>query len=580
MSIPLSQYWQLLSRYLASQRRRVGLLLALIILGTGLQVTSPLLIGRFIDEVLGDADQGTLTLLALLFIAAAFIAQGTTVLSTWLSETIGWTATNALRADLIAHCLGLDMSFHKTKTPGEMITRLDGDIDALSLFFSQLVLQVLSALLLLAGILVMLTLEEWRIGAAMTVFAVVTLYVVMRLRDIALPVWLRVREKQAAFYGFLGEQLSGRVDIRGNGARTYSMNQLRHHYREWLPLEVRSALRGYGLISAVIHIAFACALVVAVATSLYFWRDGTLTIGSVYLVFHYTEMMRRPIDRIREQVNQLQAAGASIIRVQQLLEVETQVRDDGRTPLPDGPLGVELRGVSFGYQPDDLVLRDISIRLRPGEVLGLLGRTGGGKTTLGRLLVRLYDVTDGELEVGGVPVRDVPLAGLRDRVAVVSQDVQIFEASVRDNLTFYDDSVPDQHLRAALDGLGMREWLDALPDGLDSEISANRLSAGEAQLLACGRAFLRNPGLVILDEATSRLDPATQRLVDAAMARLLDGRTAILIAHRLSTIDRADSIAVLEDGRIVEAGAFAALLADPASRFHRLHALDVEAQTV
>ncbi len=578
MSIPLGQYWRLLSRYLATQRRLVIGLFALILIGTGLQVLSPLLIGRFIDEAIGNADQSTLTTMALLFIGAALLAQVVNVVSTWASETIGWTATNELRADLAVHCLGLDMSFHKTRTPGEMITRLDGDIDALSLFFSQLVLQVLGALLLLTGILLMLTLEEWRIGLAMSIFAVVVLWLVMRLRDVALPAWLRVREKQATFYGFLSEQLSGRADIRGNGARTYSMTQLRHHYREWLPLDIRSVLKGYGTISAVMHLAFMVAQLIALFFSLYLWREGSLTIGSVYLVFHYTEMMRRPIDRIREQINQLQAAGASIVRVQGLLDIETQIEDDGKTPLPDGALSVELRDVTFGYAPGDPVLRDISFNLEPGEVLGLLGRTGGGKTTIGRLLVRLYDIDEGSIQLGSVPVRETPLGTLRDRIAVVSQDVQIFEGTVRDNLTFFDASVPDSKLLAALDGLGMREWLDRLPGGLDAPVAANRLSAGEAQLLACGRAFLRDPGLVILDEATSRLDPATQRLIDGAMGRLLEGRSAILIAHRLATIDRADKVAVLEDGRIGEYGRYAVLLADPASRFHRLHRLDVEAQ--
>jgi ATP-binding cassette subfamily B protein len=320
------------------------------------------------------------------------------------------------------------------------------------------------------------------------------------------------------------------------------------------------------------------AQLLALFASVYFWRGGSLTIGSVYLVFHYTEMMRRPIERIREQINQLQAAGASIVRVQGLLEIETQIEDEGATPLPGGALSVEIEDVTFGYTPGDPVLRDISLDLAPGEVLGLLGRTGGGKTTIGRLLVRLYDTDEGSIRLSGVPVRETPLATLRDRIAVVSQDVQILDGTVRENLTFFDDSVPDGKLLAALDGLGMREWLDRLPGGLDEPVAANRLSAGEAQLLACGRAFLRNPGLVILDEATSRLDPATQRLVDGAMRRLLEGRTAILIAHRLATIDRADKVAVLEDGRIVEYGRYEVLLADPASRFHRLHSLDVEAQ--
>jgi ATP-binding cassette subfamily B protein len=580
MSIPLSQYWQLLSRYLATQRRRVVLLFVLIIAGMLLQVLSPLLIGRFIDEALGEADAGTLTKLAVLFIAAAFTAQGITVIATYVSETIGWTATNALRADLAEHCLRLDMSFHKTKTPGEMITRLDGDVDALSLFFSQLVLQVFGAILLLTGVLVMLTLEDWRIGIVMSIFGLGLVWGMAKLRDVALPAWLRLREKQAIFYGFLGEQISGREDIRGNGARSYSMGQLRQHYREWLPLDVRSILVGHGTIYGVTHITFTAAQIAAVLMSLYLWRDGALTVGSVYLVFHYTDMMRRPIERIREQVNLLQTASASVVRVQQLFDTPTRIPDTGSQALLPGPLALEFNDVTFGYQANDPVLEDISFALAPGEVLGLLGRTGGGKTTIGRLVVRLYDVDEGAVRLGGIDVREAPLAALRGRVTVVSQDVQIFEGSVRENLTFFDPDVPDRQLLQAIEALGMAEWLEGLPGGLDEHMSPGRLSAGEAQLLACGRAFLRDPGLVILDEATSRLDPATQRLIDRAIGRLLEGRTAIIIAHRLQTTDRADKIAVIEDGRLVEFGGHDELLADASSRFGRLHRLDVEAQAI
>ncbi len=580
MSIPLSQYWRLLSRYFANQRRRVAVLFVLIIGGIGLQVLSPLLIGRFIDEALGDADQTTLTTLAILFIFAALVAQVLSVVSTYVSETIGWTATNALRADLAAHCLRLDMSFHKTKTPGEMITRLDGDVDALSLFFSQLVLQLFGAMLLLVGVMIMLTLEDWRVGLALSGIAFGTLMLAMRLRDLALPIWLRVREKQATFYGFIGEQLSGREDIRGNGGRGHSMSQLRRHYREWLPLDIRSILKGHGTIDSVTHIAFGSAQVVALFMSLYFWREGSLTVSSVYLVFHYTDMMRRPIDRLREQVNQLQAAGASILRVQQLFDTTTRIKDEGTTTLPAGPLAVEMRNVSFGYQVGDPVIENISFDLKPGEVLGLLGRTGGGKTTIGRLLVRLYDIDEGEILIAGQPVRGISLSDLRGRIAVVSQDVQIFEGSVRDNLTFFDPAISNTRIETALEALGMGEWLESLPGGLEGHIGPDKLSSGEAQLLACGRALLRDPGLVVLDEATSHLDPATQRLVDTAIGRLLEGRTAILIAHRLATLDHADKVAVLAEGRIVEYGAYRELIADPASMFAALHRLDVEVTPV
>jgi ATP-binding cassette subfamily B protein len=215
------------------------------------------------------------------------------------------------------------------------------------------------------------------------------------------------------------------------------------------------------------------------------------------------------------------------------------------------------------------VLSDIIFDLPAGKVLGLLGRTGSGKTTLTRLLFRLYDPQLGRVLLGGSDLCDLALADLRARVGMVTQDVQLFAASIRDNLTLFDRTIDDARIERALGELGLREWAAALPAGLDTRIGAGGLglSAGEAQLLAFARVFLRDPGLVILDEASSRLDPATERLLERAIGRLLQGRTAIVIAHRLGTVQRADEIMILDGGRVAEHGPRAALAADPGSRF-------------
>ncbi|MDQ3541325.1 MAG: ATP-binding cassette domain-containing protein, partial [Chloroflexota bacterium] len=214
-------------------------------------------------------------------------------------------------------------------------------------------------------------------------------------------------------------------------------------------------------------------------------------------------------------------------------------------------------------------IRDISFRLEPGSVLGLIGRTGSGKTTITRLLLRLHDPTAGTVCIGDTDLRDFRLAELRDRIGVVTQDIQLFQASVRDNLTFFNPAFDDPAIIAILHDLGLSRWLDALPDGLDTQLAsgAGGLSAGEAQLLAFARVFLHDSRIVILDEASSRLDPATERGVERAVDRLLAGRTGIVIAHRLATVKRADEIMVLADGRIVEYGPRELLANDPASRF-------------
>jgi ABC-type multidrug transport system fused ATPase/permease subunit len=273
------------------------------------------------------------------------------------------------------------------------------------------------------------------------------------------------------------------------------------------------------------------------------------------------------------------------------------VREQITAALPDGALAVAFEAVSFGYhdeQPangtpiaqssaglpttDELVLRAVSFRLQPGKLLGLLGRTGSGKTTLTRLIFRLYDPDSGALRLDGINIRDVALDDLRARVGMVTQEVQLFQASIRDNLTLFNTRIDDARIERALIELGLWEWVQSLPAGLDTQLAAGGqgLSAGEAQLLAFTRVFLNDPGLIILDEASSRLDPLTEHLLERAIARLLVGRTGIIIAHRLRTVQRADDIMIMEQGRIIEHGRREALAGDQTSRFYELLQVGLE----
>jgi ATP-binding cassette subfamily B protein len=604
MNIPLKQYWTLLVNYLKPQWRWAALLAVLLLGNIGLQLLNPQIMRYFIDTAQAGGARETLLRAALSFIGIALVQQVVSVLATYTSENVAWTATNALRADLAQHCLQLDMSFHNAHTPGEMIERLDGDVTALSNFFSQFVIQVLGNALLLAGVLVLLFREDWRVSLALTAFTLLTLYVLARFRDVAVPHWRAERQASAEFFGFLEERLAGTEDIRANGANAYVT---RHFYRLMRKLLKRSLKAGL-MINILINLTlvlFAIGNAAAFALSALLFQRQAITIGTVYLIFHYTAMLERPIRFITRQLEDLQKAGAGIARIQELLDVQSNVQDQvvGLTvgsALPRGPLAVQFQGVSFGYGANgqmgegargrgskgareqgsagvgERVLQDLSFQLGAGTVLGLLGRTGSGKTTLTRLLFRLYDPDHGAIYLGAngasKDIRQVPLADLRQRVGMVTQNIQLFHASVRDNLTFFDPGVPDEQILQVIRELGLGEWLASLPEGLDTELASGGggLSAGEAQLLAFARIFLQDPGLVILDEASSRLDPATENLIERAIARLVQERTAIIIAHRLGTVQRADEIMILEGGRIGEYGVRAELARDPTSRFYSL----------
>ncbi|MDQ7843752.1 MAG: ABC transporter ATP-binding protein [Armatimonadota bacterium] len=568
MAVSYAQHRRFLLSYLQPQRMRVALLAALLFGSIALQLLMPQILARFIDLARGGASPEVLARLAGVFLGVALTGHLISALSVYASENVGWTATNKVREDLALHCLRLDLPFHNAKTPGEMIERVDGDVTQLSGFFSQFVIKVLGNAVLLAGILVLLYRADWRVGLVYTAFTVTTLLLLRRLMEAAIPYFKESRQAGAILLGFLEERLSGTEDIRASGAVPYVLRRLSEALRNQLEKSRRAWLRGT-VMWATTAVLLAVGNALAFGMGAWLLRRGLITVGTVYLFFHYTEMLRRPLEQITRQMQELQRASASISRVGDLLGLRSATQD-GALRLPGGALTVEADQVSFGYVEDELVLRDVSFRLEPGRVLGLLGRTGSGKTTIGRLFVRFYDPTSGAVRLGGIDVRDVPLDDLRNRVGLVTQDVQLFHASVRDNLTFFNPRISEAQIIAVLRELGLQEWMETLPQGLDTPIGPRSLSAGEAQLLAFARVFFKDPGLVILDEASSRLDPATEQLVERAVAALLRGRTAVVIAHRLGTVQRADEILILEDGAVLEHGPRAQLAADPASRFASL----------
>ncbi|HST04187.1 MAG TPA: ABC transporter ATP-binding protein [Chloroflexia bacterium] len=553
------------------QRRRVILLGALLLAGIGFELANPWILRAFIDDATASAPLDRLTMLAVLFLVAALGAQLVTVGEAYVAENVGLTATNQIRSDLTLHTLRLDPQFHGSHTPGELIERVDGDVATLGNFFSRFVVQIFANGILLVAVLILMYTIDWRVGLAMTIFVIVTVALVNKTRNIAQPFWKIARQASAELFGFIEERLSGTEDIRSSGATAYTMRKLYERSRHLLRTDRKAALIG-STSGGVTVIVFTLGTALALGLGVMLFQEGAITLGTVYLIFSYTESLRRPIDQLTRQLQDLQQAGASINRIGDLL-LEKSVIHDGTGPaIPEGALSVQFEDVAFGYNAGEPVLNDVSFYLKPGEVLGVLGRTGSGKTTLTRLLFRLYDPQQGEIRLGGTPLRDSQVASIRQSVGMVTQSIHLFHATLRDNLTLFDKNISDERITSVLEELGMGGWLAAMPDGLDTKLApgGSTLSAGQGQVVAFARVFLKEPGLVVLDEASSRLDPATEKQVERAVDRLLGGRTAIIIAHRLATVQRADSILIMEEGMIVEYGSRLQLLNDPNSHFSDL----------
>ena len=571
-----------LAVYLRPEGRRLSALALFLVAGTAVQLASPQIIRAFIDTAAQggpDASLERLWMLAGLFIAVTILAQVLQIGSTYFSEQLGWSATNRMRQDLAEHALRLDMAFHTAKSPGELIERVDGDVAALAAFFSQFILQIIGGALLLAGILVVLYLQDWRIGALLTGFAVVAGLVLHAIRRIAGGRWERLREAWSAFSGFLEERLAGLDDVRANGGGPHVMRRMGEVNAELLVANVDAARRGHWIFltaSALFSIGFGLAL----ALGVWLFQRGEATIGTVFMFMQYAGMMSLPIMLIGQQLQQFQQASASLKRIGDLRAIQPALTDGpgvGWEGLRTRAPVVGFEDLTFAYRADTPVIRNLDLQVPAGEVIGLLGRTGSGKTTLTRLLFRLYDPQGGAITLDGVDIRQARLAELRGRIGLVTQEVQLFDASIRDNATLFDPSIEDARIIEVLTDLGLGDWLSRQPDGLGTVLRAGGgLSAGEAQLLAFARVFLKDPGLVVLDEASSRLDPATDQMIERALDQLLgaDGsgrrRTAIIIAHKLSTVQRADRIAILDQGRLVETGLRTELEADPKSAYARL----------
>ncbi|MEE8603258.1 ABC transporter ATP-binding protein [Euzebya tangerina] len=565
----------LLLAYLRPERRALALLTLLLLVTMGLPVLAPVLLGQIVDGALAGLPTQDLLALVATFLLITLTADSLQLVVTYWSVKLAWRVGNAIRLDLAGHTLALDLTWHGSHSPGLLIERIDGDIDAVVTFASTAVLNLLGNAILLTGTLVAALIINVRAGALIAVVTIVAGLILARLRRVAVPAYDAEREIQAQMYADLEERLGGLEDIRANGAAAYVVHRLQATQSRWWDTARRASVRGESAYAAAAG-AFTLGSVLTLGLAIYLNRQGQLTLGSTLALFRFAQMVRQPLEAIAEQITEFQRALAGSTRAARLLATEPRLTDGPGADLPSGALAVDFRDVHFAYpdEPDRPVLSGVDLHLAEGTILGVVGRTGSGKTSLGRLLLRFWDVTGGSVAIGGVDVREFTQAQLRRRVGVVTQEVQILRQTLRENLTLLGAGpATDDDLRQVIVAVGLAEWFAGLGEDLDAVVDGSAaLSAGEAQLLAFARILLTDPGIVVLDEATSRLDPETEELVTRAADRALAGRTVVIIAHRLATLDRADRIAVVDQGRIVESGRRADLAGDPSSRFARLQA--------
>jgi len=573
--------WPLLLRllgYLRPYRAWVAGGFVLMVAMSLADLAGPYLTKLAIDRYITAGDAAGLASIAALYVAVLLMAFGVRFGLTYVLQMTGQRIMRDLRAEAFGHLQRLHVGFFDRNPVGRLMTRVTSDVDAINELFTSGLVTVFGDLFALLGIMgVMLAMN---VRLALVTFCVIPFFfaVTIWFRRGARAAFREVRRWLARINAFLQERLSGMSVVQLFSREAASQRAFAEVNRGHMDANLRQIFY-YAVFYPMIELLAAVTIAVILIYGGGRVLAGALTIGALVAFVQYSERFWRPISDLSEKFNVLQAAMAASERIFLLLDTRPEV-EGPRSPrsLPEGRGEVLFEDVSFAYADEQWVLRDVSLRLAPGRTVALVGATGAGKTTVISLLTRFYDVTRGRISVDGVDVRELDLAAWRRSLAVVLQDPHLFSGTVASNIRLGSD-IPDERVRAAAEAVHAHRFIEALPAGYDTEVRERgaTLSVGQKQLLSFARALAHEPRILILDEATSSIDTATEALIQDALKVLRRGRAAIVIAHRLSTVRDADEILVFHKGRIRERGTHEALLAARGT-YWRLYELQYQEQ--
>jgi ATP-binding cassette subfamily B multidrug efflux pump len=576
-----SRLMRRLLTYLKPYKSYVVFAFALILCESGLEVALPWLTKIAIDRYIAVADFGGLSMIAAAYFGLLLIRFVVASAQTFVLQNTGQRIMFDMRMQVFRHLHTLSPAFYDKNPVGRLITRVITDVDVLNEMFSAGIVSIFGDIFTLLGITIAIMAANWELG--LTTFSVVPLIFVTTaiFRIKARDSYRRVRIAIAKINTFLQEHITGMPVVQ-------LYNREKKSFRKFEAINEEHLAANLDGILAYAWFYPAIELLSSVAIALIIWFgggqviQGTLTLGGLVLFLQYSNRFFQPIADMSEKYNILQSAMASSERLFKLLDTPADIVNRSDAVVPSEPLRgeIEFRDVTFAYNDDDWVLRDVSFHVAPGESVAIVGHTGAGKTTMTSLLTRFYDVQHGEILLDGVNIVDLDIEYLRSSFAVVLQDVFLFSGSIESNIRL-GSPISRGRVQSAADDVNLSGFLNSLPAGLDHPVNerGTTFSAGQRQLLAFARALAHDPKILILDEATSSVDTETEIQIRKAIERLMEGRTSIIIAHRLSTIQRCDKIIVMHKGRVKEIGTHQQLLAQRGI-YYKLYQLQYKEQEV
>ncbi len=539
--------------------------LMLLFAATGMSLVGPLLVKRAIDVNIAAKDYRGLIITVCVYVLAQLVFLLLTYVQRWKLEAAGQKIITALRERLFAKVTEMSVSFFDKNPVGRLIARVESDTEAMRLLFTSAVVTFAGDVLMFLGMLGIMAYVNWKLMLLTGIIIPPIVVASIVFSKKTTPQFLTVRKRTADLTAFLAEHLQGSAVVQIFGREKQAADGMWHASQR----KYKTAVRVELMVVAFFNSIF---LTEVFGTGIILWYGGkwglggAVTIGTLVMFIGYLRRFFEPLHRFSEELSTFQRAFSGAQRAFELLDAEPEVMDKAAakewTRLEKA---VEFENVWFSYANDgrdDWVLRDISITVPKGERWALVGATGGGKTSIISLLLRFYQPQRGRILVDGIDINDIRQTELRSKVGLVLQDIFLFPGNVLENLRMGDERITPERVMEAACRLGVDDVIRRLPKGLDTELAerGENLSTGERQLLSFLRAMLVDPDILVLDEATSSVDPQTERLLQCAMAELMAGRTSVVIAHRLSTVVDADNILVIHNGEITERGKHEQLL--------------------
>lgn len=555
----IKQDWRLLKRLLPYLRKHMPLVSMTVIFMLVMDITSvlhPYLIKVGIDSNVSAGDIAGLSQTALwllLVLTSAFLFQ---VFFNYAVQYLGQRLLFDLRIDLFKHMVFMSNSYFDRTPVGKTMTNITNDVEAIREFISEGVVTVVGELLKVFFILVAMILVNWKL--AMLAFIMIPFFVAVTIlfRKSIRTGYRGVRQANATINTALQESITGIREIIQFNYKDESKENFEESNRAYL-VSFLKVVHAYALYFPVIEVVSNITMVIILITA-HYGLGVSVRVGEIFAFFSYINMFFRPLRQLAERFNMFQSAMAAAERTFRLLDTETTVKEpENPHPISEDFKGrITFKNVSFSYKEDTPVLKNLSFEIQPGEKVALVGYTGSGKTTVIKLINRLYDNQEGEILIDGVPVQKYGLQELRSRVSTVPQDPFIFTGTVAENITMHDKNISHEEVVEAAKQVNADVFVRQLPEQYDENVleEGKRLSVGQKQLLSFARGVVKKPSILILDEATSNIDSETEKLIEEATARLMEGRTSIIIAHRLSTISKVDRILVFRKGCLVEEG--------------------------